>query len=258
MRKDVAAGKDVDVPIKYVSGAIDSPRVDHIFGGLYLADGVIRLRKGDVTFIPTVGATSFSIAPNQLVAVDNEPGQSARLHLRVPISDKKGTAKPRDFYFFNHGASTAGDTAGVVGGGGASVTCEACDRSIDDLYALLDDAQRAQREQVASTTTGSTGSGLVVEAPTKDFGTVSKLHELKWTFELRNTGTSDIEILAAKPGCGCMQTTFTKVIKAGGRGSVTAVVNISSFNGPITKVVDVITADPRVGSHLMIKAIVMP
>ena len=44
------------------------------------------------------------------------------------------------------------------------------------------------------------GPRLTIVEPIKDFGVVPKGQKLDWSFEIRNTGTSDLEILAAKPG----------------------------------------------------------
>ena len=65
------------------------------------------------------------------------------------------------------------------------------------------------------------GPRLTIVEPIKDFGVVPKGQKLDWSFEIRNTGTSDLEILAAKPGCGCTVADFDKVIKPGQSGKVT-------------------------------------
>ena len=78
---------------------------------------------------------------------------------------------------------------------------------------------------------------LTVVEPIKDFGTVAKGEKLKWTFTVKNTGTADLEILAARPACGCTVAEFDKVIKPGQSGKVVSAVDTASFSGPIAKTI---------------------
>src|SRR5215218_3766232 len=52
---------------------------------------------------------------------------------------------------------------------------------------------------------------LTLVEPLKDFGTVPKGTKIDWSFEVKNTGTSDLEIISAKPTCGCTVADFDKV-----------------------------------------------
>lgn len=100
---------------------------------------------------------------------------------------------------------------------------------------------------------------LTLTEPIKDFGTVPKGEKLNWSFEIKNTGTTDLEILAAKPTCGCTVADFTKVIKPGQTGKVTAHVDTTNFAGPISKSVQLETNDPNAaGAQVSITAIVKP
>src|SRR5687767_13848508 len=74
------------------------------------------------------------------------------------------------------------------------------------------------------------GPRLKLTEPLKDFGSVPKGRMLDWSFEVLNTGTTDLEILAAKPTCGCTVADFDKVIKPGKSGKVTAHVDTTSFS----------------------------
>ena len=95
--------------------------------------------------------------------------------------------------------------------------------------------------------------------PLKDFGTVPKGEKLDWSFSIKNTGTTDLEILSVKPACGCTVANFDKVIKPGETGKVTARVDTATFAGPISKSVTVETNDPSVPqAQLTISAIVKP
>ncbi len=103
------------------------------------------------------------------------------------------------------------------------------------------------------------GPRLTIVEPIKDFGVVPKGQKLDWSFEIRNTGTSDLEILAAKPGCGCTVADFDKVIKPGQTGKVTAHVDTASFAGPIAKPVTLETNDASTpNAQLTITATVKP
>lgn len=100
---------------------------------------------------------------------------------------------------------------------------------------------------------------LTIVEPVKDYGTVSKGEKLDWAFTVKNTGTSDLQIIAARPGCGCTVADFDKVIKPGGTGKVTAHVDTTAFTGPIAKSVTLETNDPTTPtSQLTIHAVVKP
>jgi hypothetical protein len=85
---------------------------------------------------------------------------------------------------------------------------------------------------------------LTVVEPVKDYGIVAKGEKLTWGFAVKNTGTADLQIIAARPACGCTVADFDKVIKPGETGKVTAVVDTVTFNGPIAKSVTLETNDP--------------
>lgn len=108
-------------------------------------------------------------------------------------------------------------------------------------------------------TEAAKGPHLVLVEPVKDFGTVPKGQKLDWSFTVRNTGTSDLEILAAKPGCGCTVADFDKIIKPGQTGKVTAHVDTTNFAGPIAKPVTLETNDAsNPNAQLTITATVKP
>ena len=100
---------------------------------------------------------------------------------------------------------------------------------------------------------------LTLVEPLKDFGTVPKGTKIDWAFEIKNTGTSDLEILSAKPTCGCTVADYDKVIKPGQKGRVAAVVDTAGFAGPISKAVTLETNDPNTPTaQVTISAIVKP
>lgn len=100
---------------------------------------------------------------------------------------------------------------------------------------------------------------LTIVEPVKDFGQVAKGEKLDWSFEVRNTGTSDLEIISAKPACGCTVAEYDKVIKSGQSGKIQAHVDTTAFAGPIAKTVTIETNDPNnPAATLTIHAIVKP
>jgi hypothetical protein len=100
---------------------------------------------------------------------------------------------------------------------------------------------------------------LTLTEPVKDYGTVPKGDKLDWAFEVKNTGNADLQIIAAKPGCGCTVADFDKVIKPGQTGKVTAHVDTTAFAGPIAKSITLETNDPSSPTaQLTLHAVVKP
>lgn len=100
---------------------------------------------------------------------------------------------------------------------------------------------------------------LTLVEPVKDFGTVPKGQKLDWSFVVKNTGDSDLEIIAARPTCGCTVADFDKIIKPGQTGKVSALVDTTNFAGPIAKAVTLETNDPAAPSaQVTIHAVVKP
>jgi hypothetical protein len=103
------------------------------------------------------------------------------------------------------------------------------------------------------------GPRLTLVDPLKDFGTVAKGDKLEWAFQVKNTGTADLEIIAAKPTCGCTVADFDKIIKPGATGKVSAHVDTTAFSGPINKAVTLETNDPTAPTaQVTITAVVRP
>jgi hypothetical protein len=100
---------------------------------------------------------------------------------------------------------------------------------------------------------------LTIVEPIKDYGTISKGEKLDWSFLVKNTGDADLQIISAKPGCGCTVADFDKVIKPGETGKVTAHVDTTAFAGPIAKTITLETNDLTTPTaQLTIHAIVKP
>jgi uncharacterized protein DUF1573 len=100
---------------------------------------------------------------------------------------------------------------------------------------------------------------LTIAEPVKDFGTVPKGDKLDWSFVVKNEGTADLEIIAARPACGCTVADFDKLIKPGQTGKVSAHVDTTAFAGPIAKAVTLETNDPaNPTAQITIHAVVKP
>lgn len=115
------------------------------------------------------------------------------------------------------------------------------------------------KAQKSETPAAEKAPRLTIVEPVKDFGTIPKGDKLDWTFVVKNTGDADLQILAARPSCGCTVADFDKVIKAGASGKVSAHVDTTNFAGPIAKAITIETNDPNTPSaQLTIHAIVKP
>lgn len=123
--------------------------------------------------------------------------------------------------------------------------------------ATITSAQTKKSE--AKATSEPKAPRLTIVEPIKDYGTVPKGDKLDWSFAIKNTGDADLQILAARPGCGCTVADFDKVIKPGAMGKVNAHVDTTAFNGPIAKTITLETNDPSTPTaQLTINAVVKP
>ncbi|HUP63752.1 MAG TPA: DUF1573 domain-containing protein [Thermoanaerobaculia bacterium] len=105
----------------------------------------------------------------------------------------------------------------------------------------------------------NTGPQLTMVDPMKDFGTVAKGAKLEWDFTIRNTGTSNLEIINVQPACGCTVAKFDKVIAPGATGKIHAVIDTAQFSGPIAKGITIQTNDVSTpNAQLTMRAIVRP
>jgi hypothetical protein len=100
---------------------------------------------------------------------------------------------------------------------------------------------------------------LTLVEPVKDFGTVPKGEKLDWTFQIKNTGTADLQILAVRPTCGCTVAEYDKTIKPGEIGKVVAHVDTSNLAGPVAKAVTIESNDASTpAAQVVIRAVVKP
>src|ERR1051326_4297442 len=144
-----------------------------------------------------------------------------------------------------------------------SVSAIAADGQKSSGKAKKDDSEAADKAAKASAAAESQSDEkaprLTIVEPVKDYGTVPKGDKLEWAFLVKNTGDADLQIIAAKPGCGCTVADFDKVIKPGATGKVTAHVDTTAFAGPISKSVTLETNDPNTPTaQLTLHAIVKP
>jgi hypothetical protein len=126
-------------------------------------------------------------------------------------------------------------------------------------FALAVTAPMALAQDAKKADAAAKAPRLTLVEPVKDFGTVPKGQKLDWSFQVKNTGDSDLEIIAARPTCGCTVADFDKIIKPGQIGKVTAHVDTTNFAGPIAKAVTLETNDPAAPSaQVTIHAVVKP
>lgn len=100
---------------------------------------------------------------------------------------------------------------------------------------------------------------IVAAEPIKDVGTVAKGEKIVNDFVIRNEGDAVLEITNVQPACGCTVAEFDKTIAPGQTGKIHAVVDTTTFNGPIAKGVSVFSNDPDTPQlELTIRAKVEP
>jgi hypothetical protein len=120
-------------------------------------------------------------------------------------------------------------------------------------------AKAPAKQAPAAKSKAAAAPKIEVVPETRDAGTVAKGQVIDTTFIVKNTGSSDLVISDARPGCGCTVASFDKVIKPGGEGKVQTSVDTKSFSGPISKSVLLVSNDPERGQiNLFIKANVKP
>jgi len=126
----IARGEDVVLKIKY-----DSAEYPYH----YLHDGVVKVSKTAVTFQRTIGTDDFTVSPDKIIELVNQPEEASRILLKVTVKNARRSfghdfAGKKEFYFYNTSAVTAGQGPG---GTGLSIECKGCDDSMSVLYALL-------------------------------------------------------------------------------------------------------------------------
>ena len=87
------------------------------------------------------------------------------------------------------------------------------------------------------------GPRAVVQEPVKDIGIVESGATVTHTFAIANEGDQPLQILDVDPDCGCTVAEFDRDIQPGASGKITAVVDVSTFVGPIAKYLRVTTND---------------
>jgi hypothetical protein len=112
---------------------------------------------------------------------------------------------------------------------------------------------------VAATLLAAGKPKAVVVEPIKEAGTVPRGEKIVNDFVIRNEGDAVLQITNVQPACGCTVAEYDKTIAPGQTGKVHAVVDTSTFNGPIAKGVSVFTNDPDTPQiELTIRAKVEP
>lgn len=105
----------------------------------------------------------------------------------------------------------------------------------------------------------TTGPKAAVAEPIKDMGLVPKGDKIAHDFEIRNEGTTPLEITEARAACGCTVAKFDRTIAPGQTGKVSLEIDTATFNGPTSKGVTVFTNDPAMPQiELTVRANVEP
>lgn len=99
----------------------------------------------------------------------------------------------------------------------------------------------------------------VLPEPVFDAGSIAKGEKVAHDFVIRNDGEGVLEIESVRPACGCTVAEYDETVPAGGTGKVHAVVDTTTFEGPISKSIVVLTNDPANPKlQLAVKATVEP
>src|SRR5689334_650548 len=77
---------------------------------------------------------------------------------------------------------------------------------------------------------------LSIESLEHSFGQVKPGTPLNYSFVIKNTGKTDLEIKNVAPSCGCTTSNYDKVIAPGAEGKITlAVEKTDTYKGEVTK-----------------------
>lgn len=99
----------------------------------------------------------------------------------------------------------------------------------------------------------------VLPEPIFDAGKVAKGESIVHDFLIRNAGEAPLQITDVRPACGCTVADFDRTIAPGETGKVHATLDSSTFDGPISKTITVLTNDPvNPKLTLAVKAEVQP
>ncbi|PYP83592.1 MAG: hypothetical protein DMF61_22770 [Blastocatellia bacterium AA13] len=86
---------------------------------------------------------------------------------------------------------------------------------------------------------------LVIASLEHSFGNVKPGMPLHYTFEVKNTGESTLEIQNVQPSCGCTTSKYDKSIAPGKTGNISlAIEKTEGYKGEVTKTATVTTNDP--------------
>ena len=76
------------------------------------------------------------------------------------------------------------------------------------LVALTASLAGAQTKAKKATTAEEKAPRLTIVEPVHEYGEVAKGDKLDYSFVIKNTGNADLQIIAARPGCGCTVADF--------------------------------------------------
>ncbi len=103
----------------------------------------------------------------------------------------------------------------------------------------------ASRAQDGAAATVAPAPKIVCEDPTFDFGTLDNSQSVLHDFAIRNDGDLTLEIIRAKPSCGCTVANISqKLIEPGQSAVISAKLNLTNREGKQTKIITVESNDP--------------
>jgi hypothetical protein len=99
---------------------------------------------------------------------------------------------------------------------------------------------------------------LTVDQPEYDWKSVLQGEVVVHTFQLKNTGGSNLQVESVRPSCGCTTVNFDKVVEPGKTGNISLSVDTKNFSGPVRKYAEVSTNASRNREKLTISGNVEP
>jgi hypothetical protein len=99
---------------------------------------------------------------------------------------------------------------------------------------------------------------IVCDQPTFDFGARDASEVVEHTFRLKNSGTTDLDISAIRPACGCTAANLTRqTIPPGESAELSTRLTLAGRNGEVQKPIFIETNDPaNTALQLVIKGII--
>jgi hypothetical protein len=87
---------------------------------------------------------------------------------------------------------------------------------------------------------------IACDEPLFDFGSVESVQTVEHTFIIKNAGTAPLEIINARPSCGCTVANVSeKIVAPGGQSEVAAKLSLAGRHGQQYKTITIESNDPN-------------